>query len=265
MKIPDKHITLTSSNDIAEICDPLFKSCDVTAVDYAMIFNDGTSFAFSSKNGLIKHFYEKEYEFILPAAPARKDSEKNLLFWLESSTVSPQKWQPTIQDFRFDIDHALVMAEKFPKGYETFYFYGQSNNSSIINFYLNNIDVLSKFKFLFRDKAKKLIKLACKQKVITPKDMGPSLLLPCSNDINFINSQSTFKSKKYFFDEMSYLTHAELIALTPIAMGCSIKEAAKLTGLSPRTVESYFNHAKLRLGCQKKSDLIRLLLKFKLV
>jgi DNA-binding CsgD family transcriptional regulator len=45
------------------------------------------------------------------------------------------------------------------------------------------------------------------------------------------------------------------------AQGHAIKEVAKIIDLSPRTVESYLNNVKLKIGITKKSELIHFISK----
>lgn len=76
--------------------------------------------------------------------------------------------------------------------------------------------------------------------------------------------------KKMFLDSASisryYLNTSEGdISLSPreygvlqlLCTGMTTKEIARTFNLSPRTVESYLNSAKIKLGCANKSELIK--------
>ncbi len=67
------------------------------------------------------------------------------------------------------------------------------------------------------------------------------------------------KSKRYplggeFGDK--YLTYQEARCMACFLRGNTVKSAARIMDLSPRTVEYYVNNMKKRLDCHTKSELI---------
>ncbi|MFI4956163.1 MAG: LuxR C-terminal-related transcriptional regulator [Gammaproteobacteria bacterium] len=52
------------------------------------------------------------------------------------------------------------------------------------------------------------------------------------------------------------LTPQQTACLKELALGSSIKQIAKILGLSPRTVEHYLNAIKIKLNCKSRSELI---------
>jgi DNA-binding NarL/FixJ family response regulator len=60
------------------------------------------------------------------------------------------------------------------------------------------------------------------------------------------------------------LTKRELDVLKCLLTGCTVKEAARDIELSPKTVEHYLDNIKAKIGANKKSELIKIILEQKL-
>lgn len=79
--------------------------------------------------------------------------------------------------------------------------------------------------------------------------------------LNTLPSQTICPEKaKHQKTEFDNLTQREQQVVCLVARGKTLKEVAKDLSLSPRTVETYFDSAKHKLGCKTKSELIQRLL-----
>jgi hypothetical protein len=76
-------------------------------------------------------------------------------------------------DYRdlFNINHPIYFLERYKDYTEHYCYAAETHNSEIVNFYLENIDILEKFKFYFKDKARKLIKYSENNRLLIPDKM----------------------------------------------------------------------------------------------
>lgn len=66
--------------------------------------------------------------------------------------------------------------------------------------------------------------------------------------------------KKFYFNNNDYLTLKEATCLYWYTSGKTIKETARILGLSNKTIESYLEKTKMKLGCHTKSELTNIIL-----
>lgn len=162
---------------------------------------------------------------------------------MSSNTGPYQNIVHDIQNF-FNLDHGFNFIERHEGYYDMFCFASTVNNSSIVNFYLNNINMLGKFKFYFKDKAKNIIKKSSENKILLPDHMHTNFggLSPRVSSCCTLNKQNFLEyiTSKYYFlsgkHEGLALTKRKVGVLEQIASGLSIKVAARLMHISSRTV-----------------------------
>jgi two-component system response regulator FixJ len=86
------------------------------------------------------------------------------------------------------------------------------------------------------------------QKEVTDILPSPSKLPATATDVIFSNSFSSRQS----------LTRQERVVLKQIIMGASSKEAGRILGISPRTVEFHRAHIRKKLGAKNTAHLVRI-------
>ncbi len=79
-----------------------------------------------------------------------------------------------------------------------------------------------------------------------------------TNNLNFIKSQLFFTTDEQLMQKYGF-TERELQVVRGIVRGHTIREVSERLCLSIRTIEFYFNNIKLKLGLNKKSQVIALL------
>jgi DNA-binding CsgD family transcriptional regulator len=166
----------------------------------------------------------------------------------------------------FNLGHPLFLFERYIGYFDLFLFFSTTNNESIINFYINNIDVLEKFGQFFKEKAAKLIIAANAQKIIIPTDMRPNFKgltdpitlaqLDKQKFLGQLNVKRYQLSGKY---QHVSLTARELECIKCLATGYTAKETANFLRLSIRTIETYISNIKVKLDCHRKSQIIKII------
>lgn len=261
MVLPKNHYSITIANDVAEICNPLFEKYSICAFLYARVFDNGTAYPLISHHEWHEHHFKKGY-MITPPIPPKFITNK---FYYLLTGNEPGPFQEILYDLRnlFGLWYPICLIERYYGFYDLFMFFTTPENHNIINFYINNIDVLEKFKFYFKEKANKLIIKSEKNKLIIPEHMRP----------NFGGLKKPFNSidtdKQKFLEQINvnryilssygkevFFTKREIDSLKCLGRGRTVKEAAKLMRISPRTVEDYINSIKCKLGLRRKSEII---------
>lgn len=266
--IPDKHFILNSTAEVAEICAPLFNYLNITYFEYLRVDKEGYRACLSTNGLKIKYMLETEdadsvnydFSFLL------KNSE--YFFWQDMSHHMPVKTKISIAnkiaDIRniFNIDYGITIFETYNNYIEFFQFGSSPDNSSIIEFYLNNLDILKLFILYFKDKANDLLKLCAANRIMMPKFLDTNkanIATPAAKEIRnkFLKA---IQHNRYFIDKNQtdvYLTRRELECLHMIANGYTAKETGKLLNISPRTVEDYVANIKLKLRYNTMAQAIK--------
>lgn len=243
-KLLKEDYLLTTSKIVKDICKPLFDSTDICYFHYSKLYDNAKTCILSTHPEFYEYFWKCHQEFF------KKYSENIFL-------NKPTSMLLLDNGIQFGIDRILVIVTRYKQYYELFGFGTRPGNDSILNFYLNNMDVLKKFTLYFKEKGEALIKEAEK-----------SFLPAKGYSIKEMKKFSENKQQKLCFDvklrkiglqtesgEVS-ITARELEILRLIAYGYSGKEMANKLNVVLKTVESHVANLKLKLGYTRRSDLV---------
>ena len=182
-------------------------------------------------------------------------------FALISTLVGGQKIYQAAK--AFDIDHAIVFINPAQEFCEFFYFATQSTNYKIVNFYLNQIDLLQRFNNHFKQVAGHLIQKGEEQRIILPPDHIPQNQSP--NELWHFNQKATspsLQNNDTDAPQWMRLTARERECCQYLAQGMTSKHIGRELDISYRTIEKYVGNIKSKLLCANKSELIALLAKY---
>ena len=87
-------------------------------------------------------------------------------------------------------------------------------------------------------------------------------LLPVASRKNRERHTGSKKFKRYYLDQEEgiYLTEREHETLINLLQGYALKEIAKEKHISPRTVEQYAKSIRVKLGFNRKQEMVRTLM-----
>jgi DNA-binding CsgD family transcriptional regulator len=165
---------------------------------------------------------------------------------------------------QFKIDNGITFTERDENSC-TFYQIGTTpENAHLINFYMNNLDVIKLFIKYFKEKASDLIKLAEANRIISYDSIKKSASL--QKNISPLTSPKMFE---YFLKQISfekyclgqqygnnYFTPREAQCVYYLLKGYTAKQVALALNISSRTVEYYIDTIKLKLNTRTKSQAI---------
>lgn len=247
-----KSVLLTSTTEIDEITDVLAIHFGITYFGYIKLFKDRTHFMLCNNPNWIEHFYQNYFEH----GVFHKTIDAYTSGFTLWSTYEDQTTFTASREY-FDLAHGITLIEKQKDFCEFFTFGTTSNNEKIINFYLNNLDLLKRFSLFFKERGNLIINKANKDRLILPN----CLKAQKNEDKEVIPTIISEKIREEFIAFTTLkpscsLTKKESLCLYYLSQGKSLKEVARQLNISPRTVESHLNNLKLKLGARNKTELI---------
>jgi LuxR family transcriptional regulator, quorum-sensing system regulator SolR len=234
------HLALTSSPVIAEMMLPQLQKHGIKIFNFIRRYDDSSIIRLSSDANWNEHYFQKGYinkQNKVP--PGYLTKSINYFIWLTNH------WPEMLIDYavNFDTANGITVAEQC-NGYIDFFCFGaNANNTSIVNFYLNHLDLLQRYGHYFRERANVLLKAYEKDKIVIPNNA----IYPLLNGAALSDSQGHHSSFK--------LTNRENDCARLLILGKKIKEIASTLNLSPRTVESHINNLKVKFDCRNKLEL----------
>lgn len=157
---------------------------------------------------------------------------------------------------QFDLDLGVLLIEKSEEGVEFFGFCGNSKESALEKLYLNHPSLMQAFgRYFKKEMARELSEM--EKEGGSLKDLkGKSYFrkAPVEPDIPKEDLQAFLKDLKLSPRGFESLSRRELECVELLLKGMSAKETARKLGLSPRTVEFYFETIKTKLSCQTKQE-----------
>lgn len=243
-------VTLTTTQDITDICQPLLNSTPINFFHYFRVHHDGgvcslTNNAIWFKNWLDKKYYEISSFCSHPQTNTKK-------FMLTSSEKIPNT---IVHDAHegYQIGPGLVISSPSDNFYEFFLFCIDSNyKRSSADFFLNNLELLERFTVFFKDKSMDIIKLHSKNKIYFPDS---SIMTDKSDSTeSFINiiPQPTH----YYINDDNYLTQREVECIVWLSKGKTPREISSHLNRSTKTIERHIENAKSKMAVSKAVSLV---------
>ena len=172
----------------------------------------------------------------------------------------------------FNVTNEFVIIDRQPDYEETIEFSMLNDRVKAENFYFNNLNFLERFRLYFLDKARDLIEIVDKNRVVQSW-RNQSSNIAYINQLNnhpiileelmepqasHYDLASIMPSKFYFqvHGEERFLTKRELECVLQLIQGKSTVEIAKKLFRSPRTIESHIDSLKLKIGIQNRQQLV---------
>jgi DNA-binding CsgD family transcriptional regulator len=248
-----------SCEDIRDIARPLRQNLNIKHFGYVKIFSDGSHLTLGTNVDWHECFYSNFFQ----NGAYHKTLDAYVSGFHLWSQLSDQS---TVQIMReqFDMDHGIALVDKTENHCEIFSFGTGKDNPNIVNWYLNNLDLLKMFAVFFKEKASSIIELSNKtDRLIFPKcsdtDSDNKILstyeISNSSIKNFINEISKHKTTFTSWLILS-LSQQEFICCSWASEGLTIKQIGKILEISPRTVETYLNNSKKKFSVKNLKQLI---------
>ncbi len=264
------HIIFTSSQNIIDICKPLFESFNTTYFNFVRRYDDGSEICLTTNTAWTEYFYvNKLYNQVLADKYAQRKSlvsKLKIIPWAQFANSPVRLAQSKL--FNVGIGISLIFNKN---GYSDFFHFGTNNeNTQMSSLYVNYSSCLVQFAYYFYDKANKIIAEASKPKnrlFITDRvflkkdDPNPSI-----DGIDIKKFLETTQPKRFAINNSAkeiHLSKKEIICINLIMRGKTAQEIGDMLFISKRTVETHIMNSKTKLGLgtgTNKSDLVKALI-----
>lgn len=233
LALSDNHICFTSEQDLKTMCQAELGQYGVSYFEYLRVYDDGRCILLANNQKLVRYVFDTELPVLAPVQDQYINKKFHYLI------LPVEKYVKALDDAinYFNLSNFINLVERYEGHIDLYCFGADANNASIINFYLNNLDKLEKFKFYFQEKSKSLVKNALKSHIKLPANMEP-----------------LFKGMS---GKSSHLTQRQVDCLHYLLKGMTVKQIATELSLSPRTVEHYLEAVKNKLSCNSRIELFK--------
>jgi len=264
LMLPKNHFFLNQAVNINEICNPL-KKFGITIFTYLKKFKDGSHINLSSNGRWVEDYYTLNlYQSSL--------FEKHPKFYQSGFSLWPCFSNLEVfihgRDY-FDSHYGITAIKQQDDGCEFYFFSGSAKTPWLIDFYLNNLDILERFIIYFKTKANKILELAKKSTIILPTHTEnnkltseETKLYDFYNKLDDLRKEFTTETKltRYRITNGTLknvvLSNRELDCLTGLFLGKTAKEIAAQLLISKRTAEKHIANIKNKCGCSHRSQLV---------
>lgn len=255
--ISDSHPSLTFSSPLMEYCGHFLKKHDLNYFQFLRVNQDGSIALLTNQADFTRFCIDHAIKTNSPMSYScvKKeviDPASYYFLWEPNLPVEPVAMVRN----EFNITNGLAFVERFPTHYYMIAFAAPLSNKGILDFYLNNIDLLRNFIRTFKDHMHDALGILESQPIILPPALQDAHL-----EEMLLKTPLNARQRKLviFNNRESYLTSKEYACITQLSLGLSAKKIGQYLDISHRTVEQYLERAKVRTGCRSKQDLIQLL------
>ncbi|MBY0461711.1 MAG: helix-turn-helix transcriptional regulator [Alphaproteobacteria bacterium] len=242
------------NSKLIDICRPLFDNFMITQFFYIKIFNNkNTRLYVCSEKKWMESYIKNNFQDDLLHMQTYIPENLNYSLWAGFKKDS-------VYNAVYDLNiwNGFNIYERDGESTITYAFATTPLNEGMINFYINNLNILKEFIFYFKCKAADIIDTSDLSKLIVSKNKNPKFY-PESDVIKSFSPKSNIQ-KFSFKGKLLNITFSnrETACLYQLTTGKTSKEIGRLLGISPRTVESYINNIKEKTGYRNKSELIKM-------
>lgn len=261
MGLPSNHFSLTSAQDVTDICKPLNCLFNFRYFEFIRIFSDGSRASLSNAPEILEASYFKGDTFEHVYFPDYYKEGSSIALLKEDIRDRPanirQKYEGHIKVGmdQFQLDNEVHFVKKYQHYADCFAYAGYSMDESFLPALMSQIDLLKRFHIYFQTQASDLIEQALKDRVVAPWREEGLEVADVTNRDEFLDLTKLERLKLPGSD--AYLSKAEIRILSFLVRGITnAKCIAAACHLSSRTIETHLSNIKAKLGCQYNHELV---------
>jgi DNA-binding CsgD family transcriptional regulator len=246
--------------ELNKISFPLLKNLGIKLVTYRRFFNNGNLLHLSTDANWLEHCVKNHHW------TSHSTIKRISLTPIGQPIINIWDQIPNCQDNVYQALHALgftngaTIYERNANSVELWAFSGREGLHGANSMYANFQNILKKFTLYFQDKAKDILDVSDRSKLILGNSkLAQELSLIKNEGLDKLNKE--IEISRYFLKGLKddyILTRREAECLYYLCQGMTMKEIARvLDDINWRTVDSYVNHIKLKTNIDCTSTLIK--------
>ena len=257
--------------EISKICYPLFKNTPIDYFDHEFFYESGKMVNFSTSPDIGTKYYSEwlnptfeEFRLLYDLGYKYTFLSPSMHLPPGASLANPEKYQHNIDlCVQNKVHHRIYLLKRKKNNFYIYGFGSSSQKRSMVDFFMNSLNVLERFVEYFEKKARDLIENSHETSTIflpnyllklDRKILQEDIAVNLPIDFNKFLDKDDDTSCLLQFGE--HLTPREIDCLDLLSQGFTMKVIARKLLISPRTVESYLRNVKEKCGVQTKSELI---------
>jgi len=257
VQLPKNHAFLTQSVNIDAICQPL-KKFGINIFTYLKNFKNGSQINLSSNSKWLEDYYNLSLYQSSLYENNPEAYRSGFSVWLATDD------SPVIAHGRdyFDSYYGMTVTKQQDDGCEFYFFSGSMKNPVLMDFYLNNLDLLERFIIYFKDRAAKLLEQAKQNKIILPRDPINRETKDTNNNLSDLRKEFLKETamRRYRIESGEFkgitLSKREIDCISALHQGLTADEISRKLFRSKRTIEKHIENIKDKFGCRTKSELV---------
>jgi DNA-binding CsgD family transcriptional regulator len=237
------HISYIAQDRVKEILSSLSKLADICYFNYSVTYSNHTHFTLHTNDKFFESWFQNEY----PMWECHLGSG-----WYLCEEI--QNHDKTNFGRSLGIGNGIIHLHHLEDRTEVVVFASSPDNTKILNFYLNNLNLLTRFKKHFEEEAEDLIFIANSQLINLSNKMV--------NDPSFIVQNSSYLdgnlsiNRQFESSPFSTLSKRELQCYALLIRGYSLSSISAKLNIAMPTVSNYITRIKQKLECNKKEELV---------
>jgi len=242
---------------VLEICAPLFQKFNLCFFSHHRNFHDGTFTSLMSNVDVTEFYLNNKYKINFSSGRGYSLESGYYIAEHIGNNLSEQARIALCQ--QFNLANFFYIIEKRKNYDDMFAFATRPDNNNIINTYINDNDVFNHFLLYYKDQAKYLLQQA--EKICYGSDYF------FKENTIIIEREPCYEADREMplkkvpiqgnFGEV-IISKRELECWKYLVQNYTFKEIGQRLELSNRTVETYVNNLKNKLGCDNTRGLLQL-------
>lgn len=267
MKNVKQHHSYLSTDEVTQLCEPLFNNLHVSFFKYGKSYQDKERMLLCSHRGWVEDYFSLNHASIEFLNFAHLYPKKGMFYNIWTGCHKDHRscliWSNGKE--KYGLTHILSIYDMHDNYTEVFNFGGQGYGGHLESIFLSDLDLFRRFILHFKDKGADLIKKAKQASFYPEKD---------SNEIDsnkwVLGIQP--ESRQHFFDatktnryalpgkyESNYLNARQIACLNAIMKGKTYEEIASDLNISIRTVHYHMNGMRDIFHVKTKNQLLTVL------
>ncbi|MBA3537577.1 MAG: helix-turn-helix transcriptional regulator [Tatlockia sp.] len=258
--INENHSFLKLSAQMADLCN-LIRPFGIHHFTYLKQYQNGKRISLSNKPSWIADYYNLDlYKSSLFEKPF-EGTKSSFDLWFSDYDLDVYRHGKLY----YNTMHSISIVEYQSCSYETWLFATTPDNAQAIHYLSNNREILYHFILYLKDEGRAIFKSAEKSAIVIPETGWESPCLSWPQDADYCNKfekeKAAFFAKtpihRFTYDNNLSFSHREMVCIYHLLNFKTAAETAKIMNISPRTVESYLDNIKNKLGCSTRGEVFQ--------